>query len=92
MDSMGKLTGRLTPHGILTGRLTQQGNLTGRLSLSTTAPAYKTYDGDYIVAPKAYEEQVLETNRKLMVDDVTVLEIPITITTNLGGGATAYIG
>lgn len=88
----GVLSGIISPTGTLSGRIKGENTLTGQLSLTTTAPTYKTYDGDYIVTPKAYEEQVLETDKKLMKDDVTVLEIPISIVGNLGGGATAHIG
>ena len=49
------------------------------------------YEGDYIVTPRAHEEVVLDTDNKLMTDDVTVLEIPYYETSNLSG-TTVYIG
>lgn len=48
------------------------------------------YTGDYIVTPKAHAQTVLPTKRKLMTDDITVLEIPYWETTN-PNGKTVYI-
>lgn len=49
------------------------------------------YTGAYVVTPKAWEEQTLETAHKLMEDDVTVLRVPYYETVNLFDGKTAYI-
>ena len=49
------------------------------------------YDGEYIVTPKPFTEQTLETKEKLMTDDVTVLAIPYYETSNVSG-ITIYIG
>lgn len=38
-----------------------------------TLPYYK---GEYVVTPKAYEEQILPTKDRSMKEDVKVLEIP----------------
>lgn len=51
-----------------------------------------TYDGEYVITPKPFTEQILETKNKSMVDDVTVLEIPYSVVTNPQGGKTANIG
>lgn len=51
-----------------------------------------TYDGEYVVTPKPFIEQTLETKNKSLVDDVTVLEIPYSEVTNPQGGITANIG
>lgn len=51
-----------------------------------------TYEGEYVVTPKAFVEQKLETKNKSLVDDVTVLEIPYSEVTNPEGGITANIG
>lgn len=37
---------------------------------------YDPYLGPYEVIPKAWENQILETNGKNMTDDVTVYEVP----------------
>lgn len=49
------------------------------------------YDGAYEVTPHVYS-QMLDTNGKLMIDDVTVNEIPVVRTSNLQGGLTVLIG
>lgn len=48
------------------------------------------YDGDYFVTPRV-DEQTLETDSKLMLDDLTVKAIPYYDTTNAAGGSTVYI-
>ena len=50
------------------------------------------YDGDYIVTPLVNDPVILNTNGKLMTDDVTVLKVPYLETANPSGGNTAYIG
>lgn len=50
-----------------------------------------TYDGDYDVIPRVYQ-QILETKDKLMLDDVVVEVIPILKVTNLSDGYTVTIG
>ena len=50
-----------------------------------------SYEGEYIVIPKLHE-QTLETRHKTMSNDVTVKEIPITVTSNPQGGKTVLIG
>lgn len=49
------------------------------------------YEGEYEVTPRLYE-QGLATKHKTMMDDVTVHEIPVTITSNPHGGKTVLIG
>ena len=50
------------------------------------------YEGDYIVIPKAFEDQDLTTLRKYMTGDVLVKEIPYSEVSNLAGGITVNIG
>ena len=52
---------------------------------------YDTYNGPYEVTPRLYQ-QTLATDNKVMRDDVSVFEIPITRTTNPDGGQTVLIG
>lgn len=49
------------------------------------------YQGEYIVTPRLYE-QALDTDGKIMDEDVVVHEIPITKATNPHGGQTVLIG
>lgn len=48
------------------------------------------YDGEYDVIPKAHEMQTLDTNGRLMEDDVRVQKIPYYETSNTVG-TTVYI-
>lgn len=50
------------------------------------------YEGPYIVTPLVNDPVLLETNGKMMDDDVTVLKVPYSETANPSGGNTAYIG
>lgn len=50
-----------------------------------------TYDGPYVVTPKAFDNQTLNTKNKVLSDDVQVLKVPKYETTNLSGGYTVYI-
>lgn len=50
------------------------------------------YTGITTVVPKAFDSTVLETANKSVYDDITVLEIPYTETSNLSGGTTVSIG
>ena len=52
---------------------------------------YPIYDGETVVTPNL-DTQTLETNRHVMMDDVTVLPIPYQATSNPAGGYTAIIG
>ena len=49
------------------------------------------YQGDYEITPRLYQP-LFDTNGKLMHDDLTVYEIPVTRTTNPTGGLTVLIG
>lgn len=92
MHVYGELNGTLTSAGLLHGSLVgDHHKIQGTLTIPTT-PGLELYGGPYEVTPKAWEEQVLETEGKLMADDVTVYEIPITRTTNPTGGLTVLIG
>lgn len=55
------------------------------------APA-DIYTGPYTVTPEAFNSQTLSTRNKLMIDDVTVEEIPYREEDNASGGKTVYIG
>lgn len=49
------------------------------------------YEGDYAVTPKV-AAQTLPTEKKLMMDDLTVNAIPYYNVSNPSGGQTIYIG
>ncbi len=91
MHVYGELHGTLTSAGLLHGTLVgDHHKIQGTLTIPTT-PGLELYGGPYEVTPKAWEEQVLETEGKLMADDVTVFRVPYYETINLFDGKTAYI-
>lgn len=49
------------------------------------------YLGPYAIDP-TFEDQTLNTNQKIMTDDVTVKAIAVSRTSNTSGGITVYIG
>ena len=90
MHVYGELTGILTAGGTLSGFLNTAGQLSGVLTIPS-AVGVELYGGSYEVTPRLYA-QSLDTDGKLMEDDVTVYEIPVTRTTNPTGGLTVLIG
>lgn len=91
MHVYGELNGTLTSAGLLHGSLVgDHHKIQGTLTIPST-PGLELYGGPYEVTPKAWEEQVLETEGKLMADDVTVFKVPYYETSNLFDGKTAYI-
>lgn len=53
--------------------------------------SHEYYRGSYLVIPK-FEDQVLDTDEKLMKDNLTVKEIPVARVPNTSGGYTVTIG
>lgn len=91
MHVYGELHGTLTSVGRLQGSLVgDHHKIQGTLTIPN-APGIEVYTGAYEVTPKAWEEQVLATDGKLMTDDVTVFRVPYYETSNLFDGKTAYI-
>lgn len=52
---------------------------------------YEHYMGTYDITPRVYS-QTMETLDKVMDDDVTIQQIPLSEVSNLAGGRTATIG
>ena len=90
MHVYGELIGSLKSSGHLSGVLNAQKGISGLLTIPS-AVGVDIYDGSYEVTPRLYA-QSLDTDGKLMEDDVTVYEIPISHTTNPTGGLTVLIG
>lgn len=91
MHVYGELHGTLTSSGQLHGSLVgDHHKITGTLTIPSVVGA-TPYGGSYEVTPRLYT-QSLDTDGKLMQDDVTVYEIPVTRTTNPVGGQTVLIG
>lgn len=91
MHVYGELNGTLTSpgrlHGILVG---DHHKIQGTLTVPSVIGA-ETYPGPYEVTPKAWNEQVLATEGKLMTDDVTVFKVPYYETSNIHDGLTVFI-
>lgn len=85
------LFGSLRAGDTLRGTITADASLSGKM----TAPVreeIETYDGDYAVTPKLYDDVILPTKDRRMKADVTVLKIPQFETSNESGGKTLFIG
>lgn len=67
-------------------------NLAAQFGEIIEIPVGDFYTGEYTVTPHAYEAQVLPTQNKAMLRDVTVLEIPYVAVSNPVGGKTVTIG
>lgn len=52
---------------------------------------HEQYVGSYEVMPKAFASQTLETQNKVLTDDIVISEVPYYETTNNTGGITSYI-
>lgn len=88
-ETIPRLIGELTPRGSLAGELTPKTRIIGTLALG--ARVNEVYEGPYYVVPRAYDDIVLDTQDKLMTEDVTVSAVPYYETSNLSGGFTVYI-
>lgn len=65
-------------------------DLANQIRLIETGGTAEIYKGKYIVTPRTHHE-ILNTKRKYLEDNVTVLSIPYNETSNLAGGLTAVI-
>ena len=91
----GRVQGTLSPvTKTLTGSIHGTGAISGHVTVpsSQAGGGYDEYDGEYIITPQPWDEIVLETENKILTDNVVVLEIPYFETANLSGGNTVYIG
>lgn len=95
---MGNLNGSLEVDATISGKISAIESFSGRLSdagqikgtVSAQIEPHKKYDGEYNITPKAYQDQVLETADKLMVNNVIVYKVPYVETHN-ESGTTVYI-
>lgn len=74
-------------HGTLVG---DHHKIQGALTIPSVVGA-DPYAGPYEVTPKAWLDQVLQTEGKLMTDDVTVFKVPYYETSNVYDGKTVFI-
>ncbi len=87
LQTVPALKGCLSASKSLQGTLTCKQQLTGKLTIPNK---YDEYVGMYDVTPKAFMSQTLETENKLMQNNVTVACIPYYETGNQFG-TTIYI-
>ena len=73
IKEVGHIACKLSQAGAIKGRLTGGQNIKGKLSIS--AAGGERYEGEYEVTPTRYE-QVLNTQGKQMLHNVTVHPIP----------------
>lgn len=84
------LKGSLSGEHTLKGVLQNGSTLVGKFSFNREC-YHDIYDGDYTIDP-SFELQTLETENKLMREDVNVNPIEVSRVSNLSGGVTVYIG
>ena len=89
-NQIRRINGSLSVVRKINGNIGRQNTVSG--SINRAVREYATvYEGPYLVTPKPYIEQILETANKHLTEDVRVLEIPYYETSNLTG-TTVYIG
>lgn len=64
----------------------------GRFGTGGGGGSAEIFSGPYTITPEAFNSQVLSTRNKLMIDDLTVEQIPYREEDNASGGKTVYIG
>jgi hypothetical protein len=84
-----QISGSLSPRSQISGSVKDRRNLKATINVPVFEH-HDSYEGDYVVVPKADSGTVLETQGKLMTDDVEVIKIPYFETSNLSG-KTVYI-
>jgi len=62
------------------------------LTVTQRGAQKKKYDGPYSVIPSVDEMQILNTEDKIMTENLVVLPIPYFETSNPKGGLTVHIG
>lgn len=65
-------------------------NIKKLVPITGSAVTGESYDGAYTVTPSR-KAQVLQTANKVLADNVTVLAISFSVTSNTAGGETFYI-
>lgn len=99
MDVCKEIRGIVYTEQGISGRVSHDGNLQGIITMDGTIGGivgyrqcveHPKYQGEYEVTPRSFA-QVLDTDNKLMEDDVNVKAIPYYETSNTYG-ETVYIG
>lgn len=61
-------------------------------SLNIKTSELPTYEGEYEVTPKVYENKTLQTKNHSMKNDILIRKIPQSEVSNLSNGTTLIIG
>lgn len=85
------LKGGLASVSNLVGTLTEVSSLTGYINASSIND-FENYNGEYTIVPASNDEQVLDTQNKVLRENIVVEKVPFYETSNLSNGVTAYIG
>lgn len=89
----GELRGTITTNGNLQGNITAKPTLNGTLFLpqrmDTDPPVY---EGEYTIIPAAHEDQILQTAKTYVKENIKVTKIPYAEVSNNSGGTTVTIG
>lgn len=76
----------------ISGQLSTINNVSGIISITGSANPYPFYDGTTEITPIAHLDILLETEDKIVTDNIIIHEIPYYQTSNLSGGYTVIIG
>lgn len=68
------------------------GERNARIQITGSGNRYPFYNGPTTVTPEAEELQILQTEEKIVMENIVVLPIPYYETSNPQGGITVYIG
>ena len=88
MEKNDTIKGVIYTSGELKGRINTNNSITA--IIDTESISRPNYDGDYTIIPSIIE-QTLETNNKVMTDNLNIKQIPYFQTSNQYGD-TIYIG
>lgn len=88
----GEIKGTISGNGAVRGTISTSGGLSGTLSVgSITVNTVADYEGSYDVTP-LITSQILQTQNKRMVNDLTIEMIPTREINNAYGGVTFIVG
>lgn len=88
----GEIEGQIVSTYEIVSNLSSVLTVQGKISTAPARSSYPFYDGVYEVTPLAQLDIILNTNNKILQDNVVVREIPYYETTNESGGYTVTIG
>ena len=78
---MERLKGTLAELQSLSGSLSKPNNLTGAVVMKNEGAAYPHYEGVFEIIPTT-SDQLLDTDHKVVMEDILVKEIPTYVTSN----------